>query len=33
MIDHSDIRARAEEWSLREDVVEKDYVLIPTTRC
>ena len=27
MIDHSDIRARAEEWSLREDVVEKDYVL------
>ncbi len=27
MIDHSDILARADEWDLREDVVEKDYVL------
>ncbi len=27
MIEHRDIRARAEEWDLREDVVEKDYVL------
>ncbi len=27
MIDHSDILARVDEWDLREDVVEKDYVL------
>lgn len=27
MITHQDIRARADEWGLREDVVEKDYVL------
>ena len=27
MISGSDLRARADEWDLREDVVEKDYVL------
>ena len=27
MINQRDLRARADEWALREDVVEKDYVL------
>ena len=27
MISGSDLRARVDEWDLREDVVEKDYVL------
>lgn len=27
MINQRDLRARAAEWALREDVVEKDYVL------